>query len=77
MNESSQIEYFRKPGTIAPSMGNSIELPKAIEEAINTIEYMDSSPNEALINQDIIKVGDYHKNKAIRKEIGHVRFEPD
>ena len=34
-------------------------------------------PEGDLISQNIIKTGDYRKNKATRKEISHVRFEQD
>jgi hypothetical protein len=75
MNEGCQTEYFRKPETIASSMVDAIESPKIAEDS-NTTEDTNHSI-EALINQNIIKLGDYRNNKATRKEIAHVRFEPD
>jgi len=76
MNEGCQTEYFRKPETIASSMVDAIESPKVTEDSHTT---EDINPSiEALINQNIIKLGDYYRNnKATRKEIAHVRFEPD
>ncbi|MGD0951249.1 MAG: hypothetical protein ABR985_02455 [Methanotrichaceae archaeon] len=78
MTESVQIEYFKKSETFAPSMVIVLEPPKATEETADITEKeIRPSSFDALINQDIIKVGDYRKIKATRKVIGHVHFEPD
>lgn len=72
-----QTEYFRKPETIAPSVVNDIEIKTATKDVININNIMISPPEGDLISQNIIKTGDYRKNKATRKEISHVRFEQD
>lgn len=77
MIEERQIEYFKKSETIAPSITIDLDIPAMNKEAIDSITDESLASNEKLINQNIIKVGDYQRNKATRKEIAHVRFEPD
>jgi hypothetical protein len=73
----SQTEYFRKPETIAPSIVDTLEVSTVTDHNITTNEYNFMHSKGTLISQDIIKTDDYRKNKATRKEIAHVRFEPD
>jgi hypothetical protein len=77
MIEERQNEYFRKSGTFAPSIAIDLDIPKTNKGTIDAIKDTNLAPDEGLINQNIIKVGDYRRNKATRKEIAHVRFEPD
>ncbi|NPV61891.1 MAG: hypothetical protein HPY61_04550 [Methanotrichaceae archaeon] len=78
MSEGTQAEYFKKPGTSAPSMAIDLEPLIPTEASTNVIVTTgDSLPTEDLINQNIIKVNDYRKNKATRRVIAHVPFKPD
>jgi hypothetical protein len=74
----AQTEYFRKPGTLAPSMTINLDPPKPTSTPRSLID-IDNKPKpiDDLISQSIIKVNDYRKIKATRKVIGHVHFEPD
>lgn len=73
-----QTEYFRKSGTLAPTMTTIPDLPTPTATPPNIIEVeIGPTPIDDLINQNIIKVSDYRKIEATRKVIGHVRFKPD
>lgn len=63
---------------MAPSMVIDLEPPKPTAAPPNIIEIeVGSSSMDALINRSIIKVDKYRTNKATRRVIAHVHFEPD
>lgn len=75
---SDEIEYYKKSATSGSSMLFDRERPmptSALPNATDTKRK--SSAKDALINQDLINVSDYRKNKATRKVIAYVPFKPD
>jgi ABC-type uncharacterized transport system substrate-binding protein len=78
MTAKKQIEYFKKSATAAPSIAVVLEPPEATEETTDAI-IKEAAPSSfsSLVNQNIINIDKYRKNKATRRVIGHVRFEPD
>lgn len=78
MTGPGQFEYFKKSGTFAPSMG-FIQKPSEVTEETGdvTANEVGMSSYSSLIDQNIIKIDNYRTNKATRRVIAHVRFEPD
>ena len=75
---SEGTEYFKKSETSAPSMESDCEPPLPTSARPSTIEIKGGpSSLDTLINQDIINVNDYRKNKATKRVIAHVPFKPD
>lgn len=64
MSENIQSEYFSESRTV-------------IEKNSADSNESGSSAMDDLINQNIIKVNDYHKIKAKKRVIRHVHFKPD
>lgn len=78
MTGPGQIEYFKKSGTFAPSMVVILKPPEATKETADVVvKEVSRSSYSSLIDQNIIKTGEYRTNKATRRVIAHVRFEPD
>jgi hypothetical protein len=75
---SEGTEYFKKSETSAPSILFDCEKPMPTSSRPSTIEIKRAtSSRDDLINQDIINVNDYRKNKATKRVIAHVPFKPD
>ena len=52
--------------------------PEATEETADmVVKEISRSSYSSLIDQNIIKTDKYRTNKATRRVIAHVRFEPD
>ncbi len=78
MTGTRQIEYFKKSGTSAPSMVIILKPPETTEETADVvIKEVSRSSYSSLIDQNIINTDKYRTNKATRRVIAHVRFEPD
>lgn len=75
---SDGTEYFKKSETFAPSISIDCEPPMPTSALPSTVDIKGGpSSLDTLINQDIINVNDYRKNKATKRVIAHVPFKPD